>query len=991
MKLQFYKKSYCILVGIFALLFYNAQVKAQTNLDFETGNLTGWTTANYGWSSNVATPVGFPTGGGTRVGKVVGGDDSWGGGGYEKLTQAFTVTSGNKDLTYRFKSYINNTYADAGSGSYHIRVYKTSDGTNYSNITGSSSTSNTVVLDLTACIGSSVTILFEVTAGWNSDVDAPTPAYIWVDASVASASVPPTAYAMTGGGSYCTGGAAVGLANSQAGVNYTLIKNGSNTATVVAGTGSAITFGSQLFGTYTASGTATGSVPAIAGTTAMTGSSVVTAQSNVTPTFTQLGPYCQNATPGTLPTTSLNSITGTWSPTTISTTSTGSTTYTFTPTGGQCATTTTMVVSVSGSVTPTFTQLGPYCVGATPGTLPTTSLNSISGTWNASISTASAGTTVYTFTPSSGGCATVTTMSIVVNANVNPTFYQLGPYCQNATHGTLSTSSNNTPAITGTWNAPLSTATAGTTVYTFTPTAGQCATTATMSVMVYANNTPVFTQLGPFCVGSTPGNLPATSLNGISGTWNASISTASAGTTVYTFTPNVGICVTTASMSVVVNANVSPTFTQLGPYAVGATPETLPTTSTNNITGTWDAAISTATAGSTVYTFTPAAGQCATTATMNVIVYANSVPSPSPPFQWAKNIGAAGWAAAGFSVTTDAAGNVYTVGQFNSYQSPMDFDPGTGPADTCYLRSNGNDDIFISKLDANGNFKWAKAIGEVYYDYPTSIALDGSGNVYVVGTFTQNVDFDPGPDSYYMEYMNSYGLFILKLDTDGNFVWVKGVLPSDATINSSTDQIWGKSITLDNSGNVIIAGYFDGNAVDFDPAPGNNHEFILSSGAFYGDAFIAKYDNLGNFVWAKQLKGSGGNISDTYAVKADASGNVYSTGYFMGTVDFNPGPGGFNMASKLGTYDIYVEKLDASGNFVWAKRLSGNANEKGLAMALDATGNVYTTGYFSGWVDFNPDTGTADTCWLQAQGGNDIFICKLKCPRLIQKSKIMNR
>ncbi|MFZ4708055.1 MAG: hypothetical protein ACOYMF_18780, partial [Bacteroidales bacterium] len=254
---------------------------------------------------------------------------------------------------------------------------------------------------------------------------------------------------------------------------------------------------------------------------------------------------------------------------------------------------------------------------------------------------------------------------------------------------------------------------------------------------------------------------------------------------------------------------------------------------------------------------------------------------------------------------------------------------------------------------------------------PTSLEIDGSGNVYVIGSFSQSVDFDPGPDSYYLDYPNGYALFLLKLDTDGNFEWVKGILGYD------TDQIWGKSITIDNSGNICIAGYFDAVAADFDPEPGVLHEFLLSSVAFYGDAFIAKYDASGIFLWAKQLKGSGGNISDTYGIKTDQAGNVYTTGYYMATVDFNPGPPAFFMSSKLGTYDIYVLKLDAAGNFVWAKSLSGNANEKGLSMALDAAGNVYTTGYFSGWVDFNPSPAPADTLWLQAQGDNDIFISKL--------------
>jgi len=361
-----------------------------------------------------------------------------------------------------------------------------------------------------------------------------------------------------------------------------------------------------------------------AGQCATTATMTVVVNDNVTPTFTQLGPYCVGATPATLPTTSINGITGTWNAA-ISTASAASTVYTFTPTAGQCATTATMTVVVNANITPTFTQLGPYCVGSTPGTLPTTSNNGITGTWNAVISTVSAASTVYTFTPTAGQCATLSTMTVVVNANIDPTFTQLGPYCVGATPATLPTTSLN--GITGTWNAAISTASAASTVYTFTPTAGQCATLATMTVVVNANITPTFTQLGPYCVGSTPGTLPTTSINGFTGTWNAAISTANAASTVYTFTPTAGQCATTATMSVVVNANIVPTFTQLGPYCVGATPATLPTTSNNGITGTWDAAISTASAASTVYTFTPTAGQCATTATMTVVVNDNVTPT----------------------------------------------------------------------------------------------------------------------------------------------------------------------------------------------------------------------------------------------------------------------------------------------------------------------------------------------------------------------------
>ena len=365
------------------------------------------------------------------------------------------------------------------------------------------------------------------------------------------------------------------------------------------------------------------------GVCATTTTMTVQVNATVVPTFAQLGPYCVGATPGLLPTTSLNGITGTWSPTTITTASAGSTVYTFTPTPGVCATTTTMTVQVNATVVPTFAQLGPYCVGATPGLLPTTSLNGITGTWSpTTITTASAGSTVYTFTPADRTCATTTTMTVQVNENVVPTFSQLGPYCVGVTPHLLLTISTN--GITGTWSpTTVTTAAAGSTVYTFTPAPGVCATTTTMTVQVNENVVPTFTQLGPYCVGATPGLLPTTSLNGITGTWSpTTVTTAAAGSTVYTFTPTPGVCATMTTMTVQVNENVVPTFSQLGPYCVGVTPHLLLTISTNGITGTWSpTTVTTAAAGSTVYTFTPAPGVCATTTTMTVQVNENVVPT----------------------------------------------------------------------------------------------------------------------------------------------------------------------------------------------------------------------------------------------------------------------------------------------------------------------------------------------------------------------------
>jgi gliding motility-associated-like protein len=267
----------------------------------------------------------------------------------------------------------------------------------------------------------------------------------------------------------------------------------------------------------------------------------ITVNPNVIPVFTALGPYCQNETPGTLPTTSTNGITGTWSPIVISTTAVGTQTYTFTPTAGLCATTTTMSITVNPNVIPVFTALGPYCQNETPGTLPTTSTNGITGTWSPTvISTTTLGTQTFTFTPTAGLCATTTTMSITVNPNVIPVFTALGPYCQNATPGTLPTTSTN--GIIGTWfPAVISTTAVGTQTYTFTPTVGLCATTTTMSITV----SPILnsgTAISPPSVCTSVGTIDLNTLltgQDAGGTWSTlspiDISSFTAGTYTYTY------------------------------------------------------------------------------------------------------------------------------------------------------------------------------------------------------------------------------------------------------------------------------------------------------------------------------------------------------------------------------------------------------------------------------------------------------------------------
>jgi hypothetical protein len=214
--------------------------------------------------------------------------------------------------------------------------------------------------------------------------------------------------------------------------------------------------------------------------TGNSGSPTVTVTAPALPTFTQVAAVCIGATINSLPTSSTNNITGTWSPV-INNTST--TTYTFTPQVGQCATTQTMNIVISQNTTPTFSQVGPFCSGVTISPLPISSTNGISGTWSPAINNSA--TTTYTFTPTTGICATTQTMSIAITQSILPNFMQVGPFCSGATISPLPISSTND--ISGTWTPAINNL--ATTTYTFTPTAGLCATTQTMSITITPNTT----------------------------------------------------------------------------------------------------------------------------------------------------------------------------------------------------------------------------------------------------------------------------------------------------------------------------------------------------------------------------------------------------------------------------------------------------------------------------------------------------------------------
>ncbi len=321
-------------------------------------------------------------------------------------------------------------------------------------------------------------------------------------------------------------------------------------------------------------------------------------------------------------------------------------------------------------------------------------------------------------------------------------------------------------------------------------------------------------------------------------------------------------------------------------------------------------------------------------------------------FVYAKQIGSTA-DDIGYAITVDDSSRVFTAGYFGG---TADFDPGTGVYNMTPV-SSGDWDIFVSKLDGAGNFSFAKQFGGNSSDWATTIALDKSGNIYTTGSFGTTADFDPGPATYYLSSVFSNGIFVSKLDPQGNFVWAKGMGGPGVDI--------GDGLVIGDSNQVYITGFFQLTA-DFDPGTGIYN--MTSNGG--SDIFISKLDSMGNFKWAKQIGGTNAEWGASIALDKDQ--NVYTTGSFVGTIDFDPGAGVHNLVSSFS--DMFISKLSASGNYGWAGRVGGTGNEYGMCIAANKKGNVYITGSFEATSDFDPGTGTYN---LSANGNGDVYVMKM--------------
>jgi hypothetical protein len=390
-----------------------------------------------------------------------------------------------------------------------------------------------------------------------------------------------------------------------------------------------------------------------------------------------------------------------------------------------------------------------------------------------------------------------------------------------------------------------------------------------------------------------------------------------------------------------------------------------------------------------------------------------SLLSFSQDFDWAKSLGGTD-SDSTIAVVVDNLSSVYTVGNFSG---TADLNPDS--IIKYELTSGGLQDIFIQKTDAFGDFMWAKKIGGEGIDKIAAIKILNN-KIYIFGSFQNTVVFGN-------ETKKSNGLsdcFLAELDTAANFVWVKtfgtsqnDVLKSAEVTNEgiflvgefsgSIEQlsgdysmliqkltltgnvVWtkslgsgrkinGNSVAVDGNGSLYIAGFFNGEKLDFNPSIQKDSlltsEKIPNTSLFTDDIFILKLDALGDFKWVRKIGSASSDAALSVYLKSDF---FVVTGFYQGSnTDF----GNSKKLTSTGKEDFFISKYDLNGTCLWVKGVGGPKTDIGRSIYVDVNNNVYVVGSFQDnlgttGVDFNPGSGIF---YLKSEKSINAFYLKLK-------------
>lgn len=347
-----------------------------------------------------------------------------------------------------------------------------------------------------------------------------------------------------------------------------------------------------------------------------------------------------------------------------------------------------------------------------------------------------------------------------------------------------------------------------------------------------------------------------------------------------------------------------------------------------------------------------------------------------------------------------------------SFADSLDIDPGIS-TNYIYTSTTFRRDVAVLKFNSNGILQWVETFGGSWEDFVNSIAFDGDQSIYLVGTFGNTVDFDPGIGTFNVTSLsgNSSDVYLLRLSTSGSFIWVR-------SFGSFNSDDYADFVKIYNHSIITLCGNFK-NTCDFDAGPDTFN--LTAVNTTYGDAFLCQYDSAGSFRWAKHYGATNTN-ANIGSFAQDIAGNIYadwikyltpstytrvntkfslngdsilscdlsyandavSDGkdgiYFswslFGTYDFDPGAGVFNLSSTNNA--PVIVKLDTSYIFIYAKIIAENGSSRIEDLSILADDGVYCVGTYSDTTDFNTYGGVTNA--FPATNGYDLFLVKLTRP-----------
>ena len=348
----------------------------------------------------------------------------------------------------------------------------------------------------------------------------------------------------------------------------------------------------------------------------------------------------------------------------------------------------------------------------------------------------------------------------------------------------------------------------------------------------------------------------------------------------------------------------------------------------------------------TGHTGTAAPDPSPTTTTTTPTTTSTTLP-PAPVSNWPAQVEATG-NADGRAVAALADGSAIITG---SFAGEANFGGKATFGDT-ELTSSGINDVFVARINADGSWRWAAGSNGAGNTQSLGVSTLGDGSAIVTGFFTQTVNFG---DTISLTSDGAADLFVAKIDAGGDWVWATQAGGTGDAVGSA------QAVSALSDGSAIITGLF-GETVNF------GDTISLTSGGA-ADLFVAKITAGGDWVWATRAGGTGDAVGSGISVLTDGSGAIV-TGRFTGTATFPTTGGGLSLTSA-GSSDVFIAKIDADGDWVWATQAGGTGLTEGFGISVLTDGSAaIATGTFNGRATF----GDVD---LTSAGDNHVFVARV--------------